>query len=59
MSDPHRDWSPEDRSEAGRDPERRGDCDRYDRDYESSDRAYANWRRGGDFRDPKPDGRYS
>lgn len=51
--DVYREWSPEDRSEAGR----RGDwdgCDQYDRDRESGDRAYESWRNGGDFRDPRP-----
>lgn len=56
--DPYREWSPEDRSDAWRDGDREG-CRRYDEDFESSERAYDNWRNGGDFRDPYPDNRFS
>lgn len=55
--DPYREWSPEDRSEAWRERDYDG-CRRYDEDFESSDRAYDNWRNGGDFSDPNPDGRF-
>ena len=56
--DPYREWTPEDRSDAWRDGDRDG-CRKYDEDLESSDRAYENYRNGGDFVDPKPDGRFS
>lgn len=56
--DPYRDWSASDRSEAGRD-HNWSMCDRYDRDSESSDRAYDNWRNGGNFVDPNPNGRFA
>jgi hypothetical protein len=56
--DPYRDWSPCDRSEAWRDGDRDG-CRRYDDDRDSSDRAYDNWRNGGNFQDPEPDKRFS
>ena len=55
--DPYREWSPSDRSDAWRNGDREG-CDKYDRDSESSDRAYENYRNGGDFSDPNPDGRF-
>ncbi len=56
--DPYREWSYSDRVEAGRDPELRSECRRYDNDSESSERAYDNWRSGGDFADSDPDGRF-
>jgi hypothetical protein len=56
--DPYREWSVADRSNAGRDPDQRDGCRRYDEDWESSDRAYAQWRCGGDYSDPEPDGRF-
>lgn len=55
--DPYREWSPEDRTDAWIEGDRVG-CRKYDQDFESSDRAYDNWRNGGDFSDPDPDGRF-
>ena len=55
--DPYRNWSYSDRIDAYRDGDY-GRCNQYDRDSESSDRAYDNWRSGGDFCDPDPDGRF-
>ena len=57
MKDVYREWSPEDRSEAWRNGDKEG-CAQYDRDYESSDRAYDNWKNGGDFSDPDENGRF-
>lgn len=58
--DPYREWSYNERSEARRsdDREMREAARRADADSESSDRAYENWRTGGDFTDPNPDGRF-
>lgn len=56
--DPYRDWSPADRQDAWRDGDREG-CRRYDDDRDSSDRAYDEWRNGGDFRDPEDGHRFS
>lgn len=56
--DTYREWSPEDRSDAYRSGDYEG-CRQYDRDFESSERAYDNWRDGGDFIDPFPDERFS
>ena len=56
--DVYREWSPSDRSEAWRDGDYYG-CRRYDRDLESSDRAYDEWKSGGEFCDPEPDNRFS
>ena len=50
--DQYREWSPEDRTDAWREGDREG-CRKYDQDYESSDRAYDNYRNGGEFSDPK------
>lgn len=58
VRDPYREWSIDDRWKAGRDPDQRKDCDRYDADRDSGERAYENWRNGGDFRDPDPEGRF-
>jgi hypothetical protein len=58
MKDPYREWSYADRVDAGKDHGNREDCRRYDRDSESSERAYDNWRSGGDFSDPDQDGRF-
>ena len=58
-NDPYRQWSYSDRVDARNDPEQRENCARYDRDSESSERAYDNWRSGGDFRDPEQDERFS
>lgn len=55
--DPYREWSYQDRCDASRDGDREG-VRQYDRDSESGDRAYDNWRNGGDFSDPDPDGRF-
>lgn len=55
--DPYREWTPADRSDAWRDGDREG-CRKYDEDFESSDRAYDNYRNGGDFSDPDTDGRF-
>ena len=55
--DPYRDWSYQDRCDACRDGDIKN-VDRYDADSESSDRAYDQWRRGGPFADPNPDGRF-
>lgn len=56
--DPYREWTPEDRSNAWRDGDRDG-CRQYDRDRDSGDRAYDNWRNGGEFVDPHQDKRFS
>lgn len=58
MRDPYRDWSLDDRHEAWENGDYYG-CDKYDSDRESGDRAYENWRNGGDFEDPEPDSRFS
>lgn len=55
--DVYKEWSYTDRCDAYRDGDKPS-CERYDRDSESSDRAYDNWRNGGDFSDPDPDGRF-
>ena len=55
--DTYREWGPEERSEAWHNGDYEG-CRRYDEDFASSDRAYDNWRNGGDFSDPDPDGRF-
>ena len=55
--DSYREWSSEDRSDAWRDGDAEG-CRQYDDDFESSNRAYDNWRNGGDFSDPNIDGRF-
>jgi hypothetical protein len=56
--DPYRDWSYSDRLAAGRDGDKEG-CRRYDEDFDSSERAYQNYRDGNDFIDPEPDQRFS
>jgi hypothetical protein len=56
--DPYREWTPADRSDAWRSGDYEG-CRRYDDDLESSDRAYDNWRNGGDYQDPEPGNRFS
>jgi hypothetical protein len=56
--DPYREWSPSDRTDAWREGDREG-CRKYDEDFESSERAYDNWKNGGDFSDPNPDGRFN
>lgn len=60
MRDIYREWSYHDRCDA-RDEggyENRRLVDQWDRDSESSDRAWENCMRGGDFSDPDPDGRF-
>lgn len=56
--DHYREWSPADRSDAWRNGDYDG-CRQYDEDRDSGDRAYNNWRNGGDFEDPEPDNRFS
>lgn len=56
--DPYREWSYQDRQDAYRDGDREG-CRKYDEDRDSGDRAYENWRNGGDFQDHEPDNRFS
>jgi len=58
--DPYRDWSYDERREARHsdDYEMRQAARQADADFESSERAYDNWRAGGDFADPDPDGRF-
>ena len=56
--DPYRDWSLADRQDAWRDGDWAG-CRRYDDDRDSSDRAYDEWFKGGDFRDPEDGHRFS
>lgn len=56
--DPYRDWSPADRSDAAREGDRKG-VEQYDRDSESSERAWESWITGGEFQDPEPDNRFS
>lgn len=55
--DPYRDWTSEDRTDAWRNGDHNG-CRQYDQDFESSERAYDNWRNGGEFSDPQEDGRF-
>jgi len=60
--DIYREWSYSDRVKAGEKARETGDwsdCDKYDRDRDSGDRAYRNWRSGGAFQDPHPDERFS
>jgi len=56
--DVYREWSYQDRCDAYQNGDREG-CQQYDRDSESSDRAYDSWRNGGDFVGPYPDERFS
>ena len=56
--DPYREWSYQDRCDARWDPDQRENCRKYDEDSASSDRAYDNYRAGGDFSDPDPGGRF-
>lgn len=68
IRDPYREWSYQDRVDAGYSArysddyderrELRRACDKYDADMESGDRAYDSWRNGGEFSDPNPDGRF-
>jgi len=58
-NDPYREWSYQDRCDAGHDPDLRDDVRRYDNDAASSDRAYDEYRNGREFRDPEPDGRFN
>lgn len=60
LNDPYRDWSYDERKEArdSYDPEMREAARQADRDFESSERAYDEWRNGGEFNDPNPDGRF-
>lgn len=55
--DPYREWSYADRCDA-RDRGEREAVRKWDQDSESSERAYDEWRNGGDFSDPNPDGRF-
>jgi len=55
--DPYREWGPGERTDAYRNGDYEG-CRKYDDDFESSERAYDNWRDGGDFSDPNPGGRF-
>ena len=59
MNDPYREWSYSDRLDASHDQEQRENCRLYDKDSESSDRAYEEYRNGNDFKDPQPDNRFS
>ena len=55
--DYYREWSYQDRCDA-RD---RGEMDavrQWDRDSDSSNAANQEWRQGGDFSDPNPEGRF-
>ena len=56
--DVYREWSYSDRVEAYRNGDYEG-CRQWDDDFDSSERAYENWRNGGDFEDPQPDHRFS
>ena len=61
--DPYREWSYADRCDAWHNSERddretRRAVDQWDRDSESSERAYRSWQSGRDFSDPDPDGRF-
>lgn len=60
-NDPYRDWSYYERREAFRsdDYDVRQAAHQAERDSESSDRAYENWRHGGDYEDPEPNNRFS
>lgn len=55
--DPYREWSYHDRVDAWKEGDYEN-CRKYDEDYESSERAYENWRNGGEYSDPDPDGRF-
>jgi hypothetical protein len=58
INDPYREWSYQDRCDA----RRQGDTEnvrRYDEDFESSDRAYDEYRNGNEFSDPNPNGRFN
>jgi len=55
--DYYREWSYRDRCDAYKEGDRKG-VEQYDRDSESSDRAYERWRNGGEYSDPNPDGRF-
>ena len=57
MIDYYRQWSYLDRCEAKDRGEYKA-VDQWDRDSESSDRAYERWLNGKDFSDPDPDGRF-
>lgn len=58
MRDVYRDWSYQDRQDAWREGDYEG-CRRYDDDRDSGDRAYDNWRSGGEFEDPEEGHRFS
>ena len=58
MRDYYRELSYADRCDA-RDRGEMNIVSQWDRDAESSERAYENWMCGGDFRDPNPDERFS
>jgi hypothetical protein len=58
LRDPYREWSWNDRCDARDDPDQRENVERYDRDSESGERAYEQYRKGGEFSDPNPDGRF-
>lgn len=55
--DTYREWGPSERTDAWLNGDREG-CYQYDRYFESSDRAYENYRNGGDFTDTNTDGRF-
>lgn len=57
IKDPYREWTYNDRTEAYRNRDYEG-CRKYDNDFASSDRAYENWKSGGDFSDPDSEGRF-
>lgn len=56
--DPYREWSYQDRCDAGWDSKQRDNCREYDEDAASSDRAYDEYRAGHGFHDPDPNGRF-
>lgn len=60
-NDPYRDWSFPERRDAFRsdDYDVRQAAHQAQEDSDSGDRAYENWRNGGDFVDPEPDNRFS
>jgi hypothetical protein len=55
--DPYREWTYQDRREAWEKGDRET-CRKYDEDLASSDRAYENYKNGGEFSDPDERGRF-
>jgi len=56
--DVYREWSYQDRLDNYRD-KNFDDCRKYDNDRDSGERAYEEWRNGGNFEDPIEGNRFS